>query len=145
METHSRAAVLAEARAWIGTPYHHQADVKGAGVDCGMLLIRVFADLGLVPDFDPRPYAVDWHLHRDEERYLGFLGQYVRPVETPEPGDIVMFRYGRTFSHGGIVTAWPAIVHASWPARLVLEEDVLASPFGLYPRLFFSYWAEALS
>lgn len=30
-----RAAVVAEARSWIGTPYHNCADVKGAGVDCG--------------------------------------------------------------------------------------------------------------
>ena len=26
--------IIAEARAWIGTPYHHQAAVKGVGCDC---------------------------------------------------------------------------------------------------------------
>ena len=25
-----RTRIMAEARAWIGTPYHHQASVKGA-------------------------------------------------------------------------------------------------------------------
>ena len=30
----TRAAVVHEARTWIGTPFHHQARVKGAGVDC---------------------------------------------------------------------------------------------------------------
>jgi cell wall-associated NlpC family hydrolase len=137
----SRMNVLAEARSWIGTPYHHQADVRGAGVDCGMLLVRVFVELGLVPPFDPRPYPVHWHLHRSEERYLRFLLERTRPVETPGPGDIVLFKYGRTFSHGGIVMAWPMIVHASSPSRLVLEEDVLKSAFKDYPRRFFSYWA----
>lgn len=29
-----RAAVVAEARDWIGTPYRHQASVKHAGCDC---------------------------------------------------------------------------------------------------------------
>jgi len=71
--TIQRAAVVAEARRWIGTPYHHQADVLGAGVDCGMLLVRVYVDTGVVPPFDPRPYSVQWHLHREDERYLGFL------------------------------------------------------------------------
>ena len=38
-----------------------------------MLLVRVYCDLGLVEPFDPRPYTRDWFLHRNEERYLGFL------------------------------------------------------------------------
>jgi cell wall-associated NlpC family hydrolase len=31
-----RAAVVAEARSWLGTPFHHQGRVKAAGVDCAM-------------------------------------------------------------------------------------------------------------
>ena len=30
----SRRAILTEARDWIGTPYQHQASLKGAGCDC---------------------------------------------------------------------------------------------------------------
>ena len=29
-----RAAIVAEARGWIGTPYRHQASLKGVGADC---------------------------------------------------------------------------------------------------------------
>ena len=47
MSDAQRAAVVAEARSWIGTPYHHAADVKGHGVDCAMLLIRVYCDCRL--------------------------------------------------------------------------------------------------
>jgi hypothetical protein len=68
-----REKIVAEARSWIGTPYHNCADIKGVGVDCGMLLVRVYCDLGLVPRFDPRPYTAQWHLHRDDERYLDGL------------------------------------------------------------------------
>ena len=50
----TRLEVVTAARAWIGAPYHHAADVKGAGVDCAMILVRVFCDLGLVEPFDPR-------------------------------------------------------------------------------------------
>src|SRR5208282_6192188 len=101
----ARAAVVAEARSWIGTPYHHCADVKGrkGGIDCAMLLVRVYCDLKLVEPFDPRPYPPDWMMHRDDERYLGFLLSRARMVQTPGPGDVVLFRVGRCFSHGGIV------------------------------------------
>ena len=29
-----RAEILSEARDWLGTPYRHQASLKGAGCDC---------------------------------------------------------------------------------------------------------------
>ena len=99
-----RSAVVAEARTWIGTPYHHAADVKGHGVDCAMLLVRIYCDLGLVDRFDPRPYTRDWFLHRDEERYLGYLFARAREVPEPLPGDVVVFRVGRCFAHAGIVS-----------------------------------------
>ena len=83
-----RRRVVAAARSWIGTPYHHAADVKGAGVDCAMLLVRVFCDLGLVEPFDPRPYTRDWHLHRGEERYLGFLLDRAHEVARRDAGDV---------------------------------------------------------
>ena len=97
---------MAAARAWLGTPYHHAADVKGAGVDCAMLLVRVYVDLGLVEAFDPRPYTRDWMLHRNEEKYLGFLLARARMVEAPGVGlgDVILFKVGRCFAHGGIVT-----------------------------------------
>jgi NlpC/P60 family putative phage cell wall peptidase len=122
----SRLAVVAAAREWIGTPYHNCADIKGVGVDCGMLLVRVFVDLGLVEPFDPRPYAPDWHLHRSDEKYLTHLLARARRVATPRPGDVIVFRYGRCFSHGGVVTrvAPLTIVHAFHPAKIVLEEEV---------------------
>jgi len=125
-EIAARTAIVAAARAWNGTPYHHMADVKGVGCDCAMLLVRVYCDLGLVEPFDPRPYPRDWHLHRGEERYLDFLFARTIEVAAPAPGDVILFRYGRCFSHGGIVTiADPlTIVHAFHPARVVLEEGV---------------------
>ncbi len=128
-EAEQRAAVVAAACAWIGTPYHHAADVKGAGVDCAMLLVRVYADLGLIADFDPRPYPCDWHMHRDDERYLGFLLERAHRVGRPRPGDVILIRYGRAYSHGGIVTKPEplSVVHAFLPHRIVVEEEILRS------------------
>ena len=105
-----------------------------------------------IPDlcqpFDPRPYPADWHLHRSEERYLGFIFDRCREVAEPQPGDVMVLRYGRCYSHGGIVTsAKPADDRARvfHPARRVIEEEIdhnsrLSEP-ARKPR-FFSYWAK---
>lgn len=145
-ETAQRGRVVAAARSWIGTPYHNCANIKGVGVDCGMLLVRVFVDTGLCPAFDPRPYPVDWHLHRNEERYLGFIFDRAQEVERAQPGDVMVLRYGRCYSHGGVVTKSNplSIVHAYYPARRVLEEEIaqnaVLADATRKPR-FFSWWA----
>ncbi len=145
LEAQGRAAVVAAARAWIRTPYHHAADIPGVGVDCAMLIVRVYCDLGLVEPFDPRPYPPDWMLHRSEERYLDHLLARARRVERPEPGDVFVLRYGRTYSHGGIVTKSAPLtaVHAFQPHRLVVEEEIFRCA-SLARRLdeavFASYW-----
>lgn len=147
-EGEQRAAIVAAARSWIRTPYHNCADIKGVGVDCGMLIVRVFVDTGLCAPFDPRPYPIDWHLHRSEERYLGFIFDRCGEITAPEPGDVMVLRYGRCYSHGGIVTTTKplSVVHAFHPARMVIEEDVehnsVLSDRSRAPR-FFSYWARA--
>ena len=41
--------VIAEARSWLGTPYHHQQCAKGHGVDCARLVEGVGVALGLMP------------------------------------------------------------------------------------------------
>lgn len=146
LETKQRAAIVAQARSWLRTPYHHCADVKGHGVDCGMLLVRVFVDAGLCKPFDPRPYTPDWMLHRSEERYLGFIFDRTKEIDRPLPGDVMIFRFGRCYSHGGVVTVSNplTIVHAFKDARAVIEDEVssnaaLCNP-GRLPK-FFSYWA----
>jgi hypothetical protein len=64
----------------------------------------------------------------------------------PFPGDVMVFRYGRCYSHGGIVTsANPlTIIHAFQPARAVIEDEVVSNTAlcnpGRLPK-FFSYWA----
>jgi cell wall-associated NlpC family hydrolase len=141
----ARKVVVAEARRWIGTPYHPCADLHGVGVDCGMLLVRVFVDSGLCAPFDPRPYAPDWHLHRGEERYLGFILDRCQERATPQPGDVAVFRYGRCYAHGGVVTieAPLTIVHAFSPAGCVLEERVEANTVlseSARQKRFFSPW-----
>jgi NlpC/P60 family putative phage cell wall peptidase len=144
-EAEQRAAVVAEARKWMLTPYRHCADLRGVGVDCGMLIVRVFVDLGLTPPFDPRPYAPDWMIHRDDEKYLDFFQHRCAPTGEPRPGDIALLRYGRSYSHAGIVTQTDpvAIVHASHDAGCVVEERMTQNPVLTDRRrklAYFSIW-----
>lgn len=108
----SRERVIAEARRWIGTPYHHQARVLGAGVDCATLLCEVYEAAGCIPHVDPTPYPADWHFHRDAERYLGWLNQYAREVDEPKPGDVIVWKFGRCFSHAAILCENGYIIHS---------------------------------
>lgn len=111
--------IAREAMRWLNTPYHHAADVRGVGVDCAMLLVRVFCDSGLVPPFDPRPYPPDWHLHRSAERFLGWIAQFAEAVDSPQVGDVALFKFGRCVSHGGIVATLspePIMIHADMHA-----------------------------
>lgn len=109
-----RAAVIAEAESWLRTPYHHFARVKGAGVDCLMLLAEVYERAGVIPHVDPPHYPPDWFKHRSEELYAAGLIEHGREVEYPQPGDAAIFRFGRCYSHGAIVTDWPMMIGAHW-------------------------------
>jgi NlpC/P60 family putative phage cell wall peptidase len=136
-----RAAVVQEAESWIGTPFHHAARVKGAGVDCLMLLAEVYQHAGVVAPIEPPFYVPDWHLHRDAERYLEGLTRYAREIAAPPfPGDIALFRFGRTFSHGAIVTEWPRLIHAYWNIGVVHGNATLY-PLAGRPVKFFTPFA----
>ena len=107
--------------------YHHVADVKGHGVDCAMLLVRVYCDLGLVERFDPRPYTRDWILHRSEEK-LSRLPARAR-ARGREPGSATSScsASGGCFAHAGIVSRDRSVDdHSRLRASAIVLEDVVA-------------------
>ena len=137
-----RTAVVREAESWIGTPFHHAARIKGAGVDCLMLLAEVYERAGICGHVEPPFYVPDWHLHQGTERYMQGLLHYTRPVAAPLPGDIALFRFGRTFSHGAVVTLWPRLIHAYWAIGVVWG-DVMLHPLKDRAVRFFSPFEDA--
>lgn len=122
-----RAAVVAEARSWLGTPFHHAACQKGVGVDCAHLLIGVYCALGVVPDVKPGYYAPDWFRHEDMERMLSMVAPHCQRTASPLPGDILLYRYGRSTSHGAILVESDHVVHAFRELGVIEEESGVGS------------------
>ena len=139
--TAQRQAVIVEARTWLKTPYHHAAAVKGAGVDCLMLLAQVYQACGLIePPVIPY-YPMDVMMHRGHETYLDGVLHYAHQVDAPQPGDIALWKFGRMFSHAGIVVAWPEIIHAYRQEGCVLGRGDQGEFAGREVR-FYSLWAD---
>lgn len=131
-------AVIAEAKDWIGTPYRKHGRIKGVGVDCSMLLAEVYERAGAIGHVDP-VYAADWHLHHSEEKYIDWLVQLGDEVvgEEPRPGDVVVWKFGRTFSHGAIVVEWPMVIHAYMMRPVEFCDAAVDSQLRWRPRRVF--------
>jgi NlpC/P60 family putative phage cell wall peptidase len=121
MDSKWRAEVVAEARSWLGTPYQHAQATRGVAVDCGMLLVRVYVNLGIAPAFDPRPYPAQWYMHQTEEKYIGWLKKYCDKIDASavRPADIALYRFGRCAAHGAIIVDDDHMIHAYMPAKRV--------------------------
>lgn len=143
----TREDVLTEVRDWLGTPYHHAARIKRAGVDCLMLLLEVYGRAGVFARMGvdaasiatPR-YSRDIMLHRNEETYLNGIRQYAAEVTEPAPGNIALWKFGRIYSHAAIITDWPAIIHAYAPERMVVIGNAAMGALASRPVRFFDPW-----
>lgn len=109
-------AIVAEALRWKGTPFHHQAHLRGVGCDCAGLVAGVAMAVGIVPpDWWDREFAP----HAGYSRQPGggllhrLLEIFMRPLPIPAagPGDVLALRYGRQPQHLAIVVPG-GILHA---------------------------------
>lgn len=120
-----RKILVKEAMEWIGTPYVPAGRVKGknGGVDCLTVVMDIFHAAGFAPLLPIPGYRADWFMHDDTEFYLDgkdgtpgiltFCDEVSGPPERiPLPGDIVLWKFGRVYSHATIVLDWPVIIHA---------------------------------
>ena len=117
----SAERIVAAARSWIGTPYVHQASLKGAGCDCLGLLRGVWREIvGSEPEAAP-PYSPDWAeacaLNGiSRETLAEAAARHLIPIEADafSAGDVLLFRWrdGLPAKHCGIATSASAMVHA---------------------------------
>jgi cell wall-associated NlpC family hydrolase len=137
----ARASVVAAARSFIGTPYHHHGQLKGVGTDCATTIVLVYREAGFTVA-DPGQYPQQFFLHRNRELFLEEVEKYAHRVEVPQLGDLVVFKIGRVYAHGAIVVdpGWPTIVHADAGAGQVIEDRGDGGRLAAAPRLFYSPW-----
>ncbi len=114
-----RIHIIEIARTWIGTPYHHQASLKGVGTDCFGLVRGVWRELYGV-DTDPEkvpPYSWDWAEAKDEETMLEAARRHMDeiPVEAARAGDVVLFRYRENYNakHAAVLVGGGKMIHAA--------------------------------
>lgn len=111
--------VVRRARGWIGTPYRHQASVRGAGADCLGLLRGLWREM-IGPEPEAMPgYTPDWAEASGREVLLEAGQRWLIRREGAEvvPGDVILFRMrdGGIAKHLGIAAgsdADPRFIHA---------------------------------
>lgn len=121
-----RAAIVAEARRWLRTPYCAGARRRGRGCDCATLVQAVYEAVGLLPPIALGRYdaAAAWAAAGGDAQYVGTLAAYARaiPEAAAGMGDLVMYRLGRGWSHSAIIVRWPGeVIHA------LVEPGVIAT------------------
>lgn len=112
--------VVCLARAWIGTPYRHQASVKGVACDCLGLIRGIWRERhGSEPEAPP-PYTPDWGEGGGHEVLLAAALRHLVAVEADWPwraGDVLLFRMraGAIAKHLGVLSQAgeaPRFIHA---------------------------------
>jgi NlpC/P60 family putative phage cell wall peptidase len=122
----TRADLIAEARSWIGTPWRHQAAIKGVGADC-VGFVRGAAEpfVGKVPL--ATDYTTTWQLYRAEPRmYREFAARCEEvALDQFKPGDILLFGFGKGPAHHcGYAAPEGHIIHCYREAGSVVEQDL---------------------
>ncbi|GGL45084.1 hypothetical protein GCM10010983_48070 [Caulobacter rhizosphaerae] len=113
-----RAAALHEARLWLGTPYQHQASLRGVGCDCLGLVRGVWRALyGSEPEIPP-PYRPDWAELGGRELLAQALDRRLTRLDraAARPGDVLLFRMApdAPAKHCAIRSAEDRMIHAYW-------------------------------
>jgi NlpC/P60 family putative phage cell wall peptidase len=112
----TREQIVTAARGWLGTPYHHQASLKGVGCDCLGLIRGLWRELcGEEPEELPA-YTRDWGNVTGSEPLLAVARRHLLPlasVDLARPGDMLVFRMqAGVAKHVGVLTDDEHFIHA---------------------------------
>jgi NlpC/P60 family putative phage cell wall peptidase len=118
----TREAIVAEALSWVGTPYRHQASLKGIGCDCLGLLRGVWRALhGDEPEALPA-YTPDWAEARGAETLAEAARRHLVeiPIREAHCGDVLLFRWRTNLpaKHAAILIGADRFVHAHQDAAV---------------------------
>jgi cell wall-associated NlpC family hydrolase len=92
-------AIAAEAETWLGTPFHWQGRVKGAGVDCKGLVAGVAAACGRHEGSSLEALAGDYGAKVDSRRLKVGLARLFDKVSERQAGDVLLLIVGGKPQH----------------------------------------------
>lgn len=112
----TRTAVIATARGWLGTPYHHQASTLGVGADCVGLVRGVWRNFYDQEAAIPLAYSRDWAEATGEETLLASARRHLVEIDiaSARAGDVLIFRFRPHLvaKHAAIISGDATIIHA---------------------------------
>ncbi len=121
--------IISQARTWLGTPFHHQARLKGKGCDCLGLIVGVVDELGLKDKFG-QPLSGYDEVTYSKEPDGAYLMQKLTelleevPLTQAQAGDLALFTVRDNPQHMAFLTDHEdtlGMVHSYAPARRVVE------------------------
>ena len=119
--------VVTVARAWLGTPYHDQASLRGVGCDCLGLARGVWREVVGAESFPISPYSRDWGETGPREVLAEGTRRMMVEIAIPDamPGALILFRMAprAIAKHVGILTGPHSFIHSY--ERLGVIEEVL--------------------
>ena len=110
-----REDIVKKAREWIGTPWAHQASVKGVGCDCVGMVRGVYTELTGKKVGGAMDYTRSFYLFSGEERLKNEIAKYCIeiPIEEAKSGDVILISFLNLPSHHIGILAGTTFIH-SW-------------------------------
>lgn len=136
--TPSREQIVAQARTWLGTKFHHQGRLKkteahGGGCDCIGLVVGVCQELDIRGE-DGLPIWRDDHQDYgrvpDGVLFKAAIDAHALPINTGDikPADVLLFKFRNYPQHIGIVSNIGnknlGLIHCYAGARKVVEHHL---------------------
>jgi NlpC/P60 family putative phage cell wall peptidase len=119
--------IVRVARTWIGTPYHHQASIRGVGTDCLGLVRGVWREVFGTEAELPPAYSRDWAEASGRETMIEAARRHMTEIDpaAARAGDVLIFRLrpGMVAKHAGIAAGTAMMIHAM-EFRVVSEVPV---------------------
>lgn len=123
----TRADVAVAAQGWVGTPFKHQAALRGVGCDCMGLVYGVAQEKAIpgIDQFLADPSLRVYGRMPDAERLLAGCDRFLDriPIHEAGVGDVLLMAFESEPRHFAVVsrTCPLYIVHALAQARRVVE------------------------